>query len=428
MFENLCLHFVDYEQRVNLAKLGTPTLLRYWRRFNLVRFFFFFAWKNLCVHQIFGLLPAQLSNIEFPTAKQVGINTKPTKEQLLHVVQNHFLSQVLVPLIILPPCMHEETKTPVIHSLLPKKKKQVDEMQVIVGFIHAAKRLKTRHRKKKEQQGGGLRQDWCEYSRYGKLVVESEIMVRTPNQLKWCVCSPTNCSVMMLTVVCNDFVVLYLGTYVLVYWWQSSSLWVMWVGCIFFLGKVTVVGQAACRLRERERVTYPSCCWLLGSVQGRPENIIFSGPHAPLVFSHHHTTHHWIRPALPAPPPASAEADKKWDQTGFCFCFVAPLNCSAEDLIWCDVVSGSMVSVSRRRYNGKLQGQAFYLWACCKVVLLVGNIGKEIKIVSIGLYLNRDSDHPWMVPYILLIIQWTNSYLKPIIEIGFLDLRFEFLC
>ncbi|THU56663.1 hypothetical protein C4D60_Mb11t19600 [Musa balbisiana] len=105
---------------------------------------------NLCVHQIFGLLPAQLSNIEFPTAKQVGINTKPTKEQLLHV---------LVPLIILPPCMHEETKTPVIHSLLPKKKKQVDEMQVIVGFIHAAKRLKTRHRKKKEQQGGGLRQD-----------------------------------------------------------------------------------------------------------------------------------------------------------------------------------------------------------------------------------------------------------------------------
>ncbi|CAL9209807.1 unnamed protein product [Musa hybrid cultivar] len=87
-------HSNDYEQRVNLAKLGTPTLLRYWRRFNLV-----------------------------------GINPKPTKEQLLHVVQNHFLSQ------------------------------QVDEMQVIVGFIHAAKRLKTRHRKKKEQQGGGLKQD-----------------------------------------------------------------------------------------------------------------------------------------------------------------------------------------------------------------------------------------------------------------------------
>ncbi|RZR76701.1 hypothetical protein BHM03_00001579 [Ensete ventricosum] len=95
-----------YEQRVNLAKLGTPTLLRYWRRFNLVCF--------------------------------VGINPKPTKEQLLHVVQNHFLSQSY-PLAV------------------NKKKKQVDEMQVIVGFIHAAKRLKSHHRKKKEQ--GGLRQD-----------------------------------------------------------------------------------------------------------------------------------------------------------------------------------------------------------------------------------------------------------------------------
>lgn len=170
-------------------------------------------------------------------------------------------------------------------------------MQVIVGFIHAAKRLKTRHRKKKEQQGGGLKQDWCEYSRYVELVVESEIMVRTPNQLKWCVCSPTNCSVMMLTVVCDDFVVLYLGTYVLVYWCQSSSLWVMWVSCIFFLGKVTVVGQAACR--ERERVTYPSCCWLLGSVQGRPGeyNILRASRSTCLLPRPHHSPLDKARPA-----------------------------------------------------------------------------------------------------------------------------------
>ncbi|URD83907.1 hypothetical protein MUK42_05439 [Musa troglodytarum] len=80
---------IDYyhEQRVNLAKLGTPTLLRYWRRFNLV-----------------------------------GINPKPTKEQLLRVVQNHFLSQV------------------------------------IVGFIHAAKRLKKAHHHRKKKEQGGLRQ------------------------------------------------------------------------------------------------------------------------------------------------------------------------------------------------------------------------------------------------------------------------------
>lgn len=94
-----------------------------------------------------------------------------------------------------------------------------------------------------------------------------------------------------------------------------------------------------------------------------------------------------------------------------------------------------MVYVSRR-YNGKLQGQAFYLWACCKVVLLVGNIGKEIKIVSIGLYLNRDSGHPWMVPYILLIIQWMNSYLSghetdnwnwiPWFEVRILVLKYNF--
>ncbi|THU69249.1 hypothetical protein C4D60_Mb08t12420 [Musa balbisiana] len=66
------------QMRLNLAKLGTPALWRYWKHFNLV-----------------------------------NINPNPTKEQLIHGVQNHLLSQ------------------------------QLDEMQVIVGFIHTAKRLKT---------------------------------------------------------------------------------------------------------------------------------------------------------------------------------------------------------------------------------------------------------------------------------------------
>ncbi|XP_077241977.1 uncharacterized protein LOC143882322 isoform X2 [Tasmannia lanceolata] len=65
-------------QRVNLAKLETAALWRYWRHFNLV-----------------------------------SINPNPSKEQLVHGVQRHFLSQ------------------------------QLDEIQVITGFIHAAKRLKT---------------------------------------------------------------------------------------------------------------------------------------------------------------------------------------------------------------------------------------------------------------------------------------------
>ncbi|XP_042375813.1 uncharacterized protein LOC121969670 isoform X1 [Zingiber officinale] len=67
-----------YQMRLNLAKLGTPTLWKYWRHFNLV-----------------------------------NINPNPTKEQLILGVQNHLLSQ------------------------------QLDEMQVIMGFIHSAKRLKT---------------------------------------------------------------------------------------------------------------------------------------------------------------------------------------------------------------------------------------------------------------------------------------------
>ncbi|CAN6448018.1 unnamed protein product [Victoria cruziana] len=63
---------------VDLSKLETTALWRYWRHFNLV-----------------DSIP------------------NPSKEQLIDVVQRHFVSQ------------------------------QLDEMQVIVGFVHAAKRLKT---------------------------------------------------------------------------------------------------------------------------------------------------------------------------------------------------------------------------------------------------------------------------------------------
>ncbi|XP_072983530.1 uncharacterized protein [Typha latifolia] len=77
-YRDIHSHIFKRQMRANLTKLGTATLWRYWRHFNLV-----------------------------------SINPNPTKEQLLHGVQHHFLSQ------------------------------QLDEMQVIVGFIHAAKRLKT---------------------------------------------------------------------------------------------------------------------------------------------------------------------------------------------------------------------------------------------------------------------------------------------
>ncbi|KMZ56087.1 hypothetical protein ZOSMA_99G00170 [Zostera marina] len=69
-------------EKVNLAKLGTAALWRYWKHFNLV-----------------------------------SISPKPSKEQLAHAVQHHFLTQM----------------------------KQLDEMQVIVEFIQTAKRLKTNY-------------------------------------------------------------------------------------------------------------------------------------------------------------------------------------------------------------------------------------------------------------------------------------------
>ncbi|KAJ8464981.1 hypothetical protein OPV22_027533 [Ensete ventricosum] len=71
--------------RVRLSKLETTTLWRYWKHFNLV-----------------------------------SSNSSPTKEQLIHDVQHHFLSQKL------------------------------DEREVILGFIHAAKRLRTLHIRIKE--------------------------------------------------------------------------------------------------------------------------------------------------------------------------------------------------------------------------------------------------------------------------------------
>ncbi|KAG0492683.1 hypothetical protein HPP92_006081 [Vanilla planifolia] len=64
--------------RVDLSKLETKALWRYWHHFNLV-----------------SVIP------------------NPSKEQLVDVVQRHFVSQ------------------------------QMDELQVITGFVQAAKRLKT---------------------------------------------------------------------------------------------------------------------------------------------------------------------------------------------------------------------------------------------------------------------------------------------
>ncbi|KAF3649618.1 putative E3 ubiquitin-protein ligase-like [Capsicum annuum] len=66
------------QPRLNLAKLGTGSLWRYWRNFNLAH-----------------------------------ISPNPTKDQLLSAVQQHFSSQ------------------------------RVDEVQVVVEFIRAAKRLRS---------------------------------------------------------------------------------------------------------------------------------------------------------------------------------------------------------------------------------------------------------------------------------------------
>ncbi|KAF2299899.1 hypothetical protein GH714_040726 [Hevea brasiliensis] len=75
--------------RVDLSKLEMAALWRYWRHFNLV-----------------DAIP------------------NPSKEQLVDVVQRHFMSQL--------------TENRVVLLL-----KQMDELQVIVGFVQAAKRLKT---------------------------------------------------------------------------------------------------------------------------------------------------------------------------------------------------------------------------------------------------------------------------------------------
>ncbi|XP_050214379.1 uncharacterized protein LOC126665589 [Mercurialis annua] len=65
--------------KIDLSRLEMAALWRYWKHFNLVD----------------------------------NIPTNPSKEQLVNVVQRHFMSQ------------------------------QMDELQVIVGFVQAAKRLKT---------------------------------------------------------------------------------------------------------------------------------------------------------------------------------------------------------------------------------------------------------------------------------------------
>ncbi|XP_020584255.1 uncharacterized protein LOC110027248 [Phalaenopsis equestris] len=67
--------------KVDLSKLETTALWRYWHHFNLM--------------------------------EQVGVIPNPSKEQLIDVVQRHFMSQ------------------------------QLDELQVISGFVQAAKRLKS---------------------------------------------------------------------------------------------------------------------------------------------------------------------------------------------------------------------------------------------------------------------------------------------
>ncbi|CAH9106716.1 unnamed protein product [Cuscuta europaea] len=70
-----------YQQRVNFAKVGTSSLWRYWRHYNL----------------------------------QTVNTPNPTKAQLVSAVQRHFASQ------------------------------RVDEVQVVVEFIRAAKRLRSAH-------------------------------------------------------------------------------------------------------------------------------------------------------------------------------------------------------------------------------------------------------------------------------------------
>uniref|UniRef100_A0A0D9Z0D0 Histone deacetylase complex subunit SAP30 Sin3 binding domain-containing protein n=1 Tax=Oryza glumipatula TaxID=40148 RepID=A0A0D9Z0D0_9ORYZ len=62
----------------------------------------------------------------------VSMNPDPSKEQLFHGVQQHFQSQFVV-----------LTSGSNLLQMLNKKQQQLDELQVILGFIQAAKRLKT---------------------------------------------------------------------------------------------------------------------------------------------------------------------------------------------------------------------------------------------------------------------------------------------
>lgn len=77
-FREIQSHSSKPQLRVNLAKLETSTLWRYWKHFNLV-----------------------------------SINPNPSKEQLINLVQHHFISQ------------------------------QLDDMQVISGFITTTKKMRA---------------------------------------------------------------------------------------------------------------------------------------------------------------------------------------------------------------------------------------------------------------------------------------------
>ncbi|KAF8765962.1 hypothetical protein HU200_008000 [Digitaria exilis] len=96
-----CTMHACFVLKVNLRKLGTPTLWRYWKHFNLV-----------------------------------SMNPNPSKEELFHGVQQHFQSQF--------PCDNEKRLSNLCRCPPPNAKnyQQLDEMQVILDFIQTAKRLK----------------------------------------------------------------------------------------------------------------------------------------------------------------------------------------------------------------------------------------------------------------------------------------------
>jgi len=85
-------------QRVNLSKLETTTLWRYWRHFNLVSLMFSPRnGFNFKVNSQFCLSSWSFHHDRFLAmiVKQVEVSPNPSKEQLVHAVERHFISQVL---------------------------------------------------------------------------------------------------------------------------------------------------------------------------------------------------------------------------------------------------------------------------------------------------------------------------------------------